>query len=102
LYALAQNIIGYLKGFQQRSLTINCLEQSIVWNNNQCINRVTQSFNCRFSIAATLITFKGKWFCSETYNKTVQFFGCLGDDMSSAAAGTATSSNSHEHHVSTL
>ncbi len=99
---MAQDVIGYLEGFKQRCLAVDGLEQAVIWDNDQRIDRATEVFDGRFGIPAALLAFESERFGCKADDQDVELLGNFGHDMAGTATGTTTGTEGNEDHISTF
>ena len=102
LNRLLQHFISLLKSFRHSRTTVNNFKELIIWNHNQGIYILFDSFNTIEGILHSCSGFKSERFGNNTYSKNAHILCNLSNDRSSTRTGSATHSACNKHHICTF
>ena len=100
LDALAQDIIGHLKGLGHRRTLINNLQQAIIRDGDNRIDMLLQIGDTALRIAFTRHALKRKWTRNDAYRQCADLSRALSHHGSRAGTRTAAHTCRDEDHVS--
>src|SRR3990167_7936239 len=102
LYSPTQDIVAHCKCAFCGSVLVYCREKSVVWNYDDCVNRVAKFLNALFCNSHSLEAFKEEWLRNHGNREAAKLFSRTSYSRGGACACTSSHSAGNEDHVCSL